>query len=301
MLNFAPVKYANCFESEGGPIFSIEESKVDINGVKLYVANARLADVNRPAQHKHIIFSPVDGTGIDGSQIGARHKAISEAIERWAHYQSTHTSEKKDYGFNVDPTSNGMAAFPGLFARQARKYAFREAVERFSLIAWWHGLSKLKENCDNVDGIRMFLLDQPFKDHKMVITQRATDKGYTAFGYGCAKNLLEAREGAISEMERSRILLESFFKRNPGFEIGDLSTIPDYMERRLVYFSMPEGVAEFEDKLAHSNGSICPEKPKPVFDGEIKGPWSKYATVWRIAFEMPTQAYLDPNQLFFYW
>jgi hypothetical protein len=300
MLHLAPVKYANCFESEGGPLHSIEESKIEMNGERLTVANATLADNHRSVNRRQRIFAPIDGTGLDRNPATARYKAISEAVERWAHHDMSPSPEGKRYGFGEDPTSNGMSAFPGLLPRQARQFALNEAIERFSLIAWWEGLTSIEEVGVTGSPIRTYLIHQPFKNHKVVITRRETSRGYTVFGYGCSKHLAKARDNAIFEMERSNIMLETFFYRNPGFELGDLSTISDYMERRLVYFSMPEGVAAFEERVSNPPPKDLLEKPKVYFDGEIGGPWSSYATVWRIAFVMPTTKYLDPNCLFFY-
>jgi hypothetical protein len=38
-----------------------------------------------------------------------------------------------------------------------------------------------------------------------------------------------------------------------------------------------------------------------AFDGEIPGPWSRWATVWRHAVVMPTDEYLNPHSNFFFW
>jgi hypothetical protein len=38
-----------------------------------------------------------------------------------------------------------------------------------------------------------------------------------------------------------------------------------------------------------------------MFDGPIVGPWSRYATVWRVALELPTAGYMEPKLEFFFW
>ena len=37
------------------------------------------------------------------------------------------------------------------------------------------------------------------------------------------------------------------------------------------------------------------------FDGELPGPWSRYATVWRVVADMPSRDYLNPKCSFFFW
>jgi len=303
MLSLAPVKYANIFASDGGPVYSIEESKLYLGDRHWAVANVRLIDRYRPQSSGHVLFAALDGTGLDLNPLHARYKAISEALERWALLEVRKREDRDRYGFAEDPTSNGMAAFPGFFSRQARKYALREAVERYALIAFWHGMLRLESASSGVyTGLTSYRIVQPFKHHEVAIVRRESKKGFTTFGYGAGERWEDAVQSAVLEMERSNILLELFYKRNPGIECGDLSTIVEFVERRLVYFSMPEGVECFEEKLQASQSvQIAPKKPEVLFDGEIKGPWSRYANVWRVAFKMPSRDFLDPDQMFFYW
>jgi hypothetical protein len=81
---------------------------------------------------------------------------------------------------------------------------------------------------------------------------------------------------------------------------GALVKAANFLERRAVHFSTETGYAQFRDRLARK-----PDKPapswRPVFDGEIRGPWSRWTTVWRCAVAMPTAAYLDPKSDFFFW
>ena len=69
----------------------------------------------------------------------ARYMAISESLERWAFHVKVNDFDRDLYGFDRDASSNGMAAFPGLFSSQCRKKAYWEALERFCVIAWWDG------------------------------------------------------------------------------------------------------------------------------------------------------------------
>src|ERR1022692_2454767 len=61
-------------------------------------------------------------------------------MERWAFRVKVRAPDRELYGFDIDESSNGMAAFPGLFHTEARKRALLEAVERASVIAWWEGV-----------------------------------------------------------------------------------------------------------------------------------------------------------------
>jgi len=304
MLNLAPIKFANCFASDGGPLHSVEASTIELDGETWAVANARLADSFRPTSRRNVVFGSIDGTGLDKNPLHARFKAISEAIERWAFFSTVHSTEAKRYAFDYDSTSNGMAAFPGFFTRQCRPYALCEAIERYSLYAMWDGKLGMEEIFpDTKVPTRVYRILHPFDSHEVVIVRRESNKGFTVWGYGGAGSIKTALESAILEMERSRILLERYYKQNPGMEAGDLSAVPDMMERRLVYFSMPEGVSEFDTKFAACSSTELGRqtKPKVVFDGELKGPWSKYASVWRVVFEYPTTQFLNPDALYFHW
>ena len=301
MPNLAPVKYANCYETVGGPIRLIEESSIKIGGLMHSVANASLDGPFRMKTGSGVVFASVDGTGIDIDPIQARYKAISEAIERWA-FGVAHLSDAKEkYGFLMDHTSNGMAAFPGLFSRQTRSFALREAVERFSLVAWWNEETGIKELGQDSKGLEVFEILQPFRKHKVVLLRRIKANDYNVFSYGCGSDLDSAKQSALFELERSDILLESFYGRNSGFEWEDLSTIESFVERRLIAFSLPEGLELFEAKVEKTKDLNTIAKPKVLVDRQIPGPWSKYAFVWRVLFDMPSDDYLNPEELTFYF
>jgi hypothetical protein len=306
MLNLAPVKYANCFVRNSGPIQSLESSELTVAGRRLSVANARLRSDLYPPSATGALFRVVGGTGVDGNPLHARFKAISEAMERWAFHATLQGEPCGRYGFDHDPTTNGMAAFPGLFARQARVHALREAVERYALIAWWHGLLGLEFLSFQTDAMGRrtwsYRILHPFAKHEVVLLRQEGKRGCSVYAFGGAPDLEKARNGAEVELERCTIVLESFFCQNPAWEAGDVSTISDWMERRILYFTTPEGVETFEQRVK-SSLKVKPniQRPSIRFDGEIRGPWSTYATVWRVALTMPTQDFLDPERLFFFW
>jgi hypothetical protein len=81
---------------------------------------------------------------------------------------------------------------------------------------------------------------------------------------------------------------------------GALVKAANYLERRALHFSTEVGYAQFRERLSRRADRPAPEW-HPVFDGEICGPWSRWATVWRCAVTMPTHEYLEPESNFFFW
>ena len=136
MFSLAAIRYRSVLAADGGPVECIEEGELTVFGKKLRQANARLSK-NLVPRHEMQIFSNADGTGMHPSPMIARHMAVSEALERWAYHDSMRSSKRALFSFDVDGSSNGMAAFPGLFVQMARRRAFFEAAERFCLLNWW--------------------------------------------------------------------------------------------------------------------------------------------------------------------
>ena len=139
MLNLAAFRYRNILAASGGPLERLEMADVTILGQREFLANAYLKVGLVEDRGNRVLFSPANGSGTSPSPMVARFMAISEAMERWAHWQLHTSTDKGKYGFDVDPSSNGMAAYPGLFRRQARPSALMEAAERFNLLNWWEG------------------------------------------------------------------------------------------------------------------------------------------------------------------
>src|ERR1044071_7034575 len=150
MLSLAGLRYRNVLAEHGGPIQRIETGHFPVRGRRTILANATLVP-GLVRKGPLSLFSDADGTGTHPVAAVARHKAVSEAMERWAFHALVRSDRAEEFGFDVDPSSCGMAAFPGFLRRQARRSAVLEAVERFSLIAWWDG---------KIDG-RLFETDWP--------------------------------------------------------------------------------------------------------------------------------------------
>src|SRR4051812_18550664 len=138
MLSLAGLRYRNVLAEFGGPVERIEAGHFFVRGRPAILANATLSQ-GLIRKERLFLFSDAHGTGVAPVASVARHKAVSEALERWAFHSLVRSERAEQFGFDVDPSTTGMSAFPGVLRRQARRSAVLEAVERFSLIAWWEG------------------------------------------------------------------------------------------------------------------------------------------------------------------
>jgi len=299
-MNLAPFRFARVLFRQGGPIERIEYGRIEAAGESLFQANAYLARHLHLERSTNQIFGTADGSGTHRSALIARYKAISEAMERWALYYLSQAELGHEFGMDRDPTSTGMAAFPGLFKAQARRRARREAVERFCLVGWWDRQLRSRKLpvTDRVEGIE---LQNPLSRDRVVVTWEESAEGLVAYGFSASRTLSRAVWKARIEMERMASVLHRYLMANPGFELSDLPTLENRMERRAMYFAMPEGHQEFQSRVQSSSSNPLTERLLPLVDREVVGPWSRYATVWRILYPMPTQAYLRDRDLFFYW
>jgi len=114
MFSLAAINYRDVFTSDGGPIDRVSSGSIDVLGKQAHQANAYLAPGLIRGKPALCVYGNADGTGASGSAQVARHMAISEALERWAFYELSQGDESAKYGFDVDNSTNGMAAFPGL-------------------------------------------------------------------------------------------------------------------------------------------------------------------------------------------
>jgi hypothetical protein len=294
MLSFAPFLYRNVSADDGGPIQRTEDAgTLDIGGRPETQVNAFLRPELAVGKMGHAVYGNADGTGSAVSPAVARHKAISEALERWAFLAVHRSGDAEKFGFNHDRSSNGMAAFPGL-KFQARKAAKYEALERWALIGWWAGhfnaTTRIVPGYENFGAVRI-LHGQP---EEVVILYRKSDSGLVSYGHAAGRTLGSAAGKAAVELARSEFVLARHRAK------GALARISDFMERRAVHFSTDEGFSEFCGRLERS-ADKAPPVWKTIFDGEIPGPWSQWATVWRHCVEMPTHAFLKKEENFFFW
>ena len=88
--------------------------------------------------------------------------------------------------------------------------------------------------------------------------------------------------------------------KNESIRDADIARMEDTFERRIAHFSRPEGFRLFHERLKRQNHRKT-EKAEIHFDGPVKGPWSKYATVWRTVIVPPTRRHLSDTVDYFFW
>lgn len=293
MLSLAAIRYRSVLESEGGPISFIEEGELSIQGVRYFQANAHLRASLVPRRERQL-YSPADGSGMHASPMVARHKAISEALERWAYFATVSSPKNAVFGFHVDRSSNGMASFPGLSKRSARKVARYEAIERFCVLNWWEGYLEGTPRPTKWPGVTAVSFVLSETDVAVILFMRS-DSGRYAYGHAAGWSFDAACERAHLEMFRHEWAISSWINN------GRQSSPDDLFEKRALFFSTDKGHGVFENRLVQS----AIRKPLPVrlvvCDSEIIGPWSKYSTVWRYLLRPPSERFLSSDGQYFFW
>lgn len=297
MLSLAPIKYRHVFATEGGPIDRVEFASYDHWGKQVTESNAFLKNDVYPGFRQQY----PDGAGTHTSPLIARFMAISEAIERWALHAIVASNNADNYGFDVDITSNGMAAFPGLFDFQVRHKAFGEAIERHCLISWWEGLLPTKFLTLPYPQQQGLEINNPFSSHSVVILWEYCEQKYYAFSFGSGRNLQNAIWRASIELVRTQRYLQYYYQEHPHSTLDDIYEIEDMIEKRIVYFSTPQGYEKFLQRLNYPQKKSVPPPLKFLFDGKIDGPWNNYAQVWRIVLNPTTRKHLETTPDFFFW
>jgi len=295
MLSLAPFLYRNVFAEDGGPIQRVQSGTLPILGTAAFQSNAYLRPELVTGKSGHAVYGNADGTGSATSPAVAEHKAISEALERWA-FLDTHKKGGRrlaEFGFDHDRSSNGMAAFPG-FKSSAKRSAMYEAIERWAVIGWWDGyLDAEVTSAPIYKNVGMVRIKHGQRGEVVVLFHKSAS-GFVSYGHAAAENITTAVTKAAVELARTEFVLACYRAK------GSLASIDNYLERRAVFFSSEEGFKMFQERLDRK-----PNKPAPlwrtIFDGEITGPWSKWATVWRHCVEMPTHAFLERDANFFFW
>ncbi len=297
MLSVAGYRYRNVLEAQGGPVTRISLREFQVYGRKMYQSNAWLSP-SVVAPQKHLtLYSDADGTGTSELPMVARHMAISEAMERWAYRVKVRADDRELYGFDVDESSNGMAAFPGLFHTEARRRAHLEAVERASIIAWWEGLIDGEVHTTDWPGVSALVLPSPIGFGVTVIAFREAAAGCFAYGQGAARDFFGACERAVMELARNEYVL-GLRRVSQGLSTVEKPT--DLFERRCVFFSTPEGHAMFLERI-HRKTRGPRFTSEIVCDTDIAGPWSEYASVWRTVIRPVTKEFLVNSERYFFW
>lgn len=294
MVTLAAFRYRNVLAQYGGPIGSLEVASTCAGQ---FQANAWLAD-NRGSRPKaRALYGACHGTGTHASALVARFIAISEALERWAHYAIESGQARSTGGFEIDPSSNGMAAYPGFTHRPARRCALLEAIERASLFDWWEGRAPGRRVESESAGVGAVRLDNPFRVGVTAITFREFAPGWFSYGHAAAMEWRDACDRARIEMDRGAMVLERYrVLRAAGKAIEPV----DLFERRCVFFASTRGHELFLERLHTAPTAFC-RSWRIAFDREIKGPWSRYATVWRVVIPPATSDYLAADERYFFW
>ncbi len=298
MLSLAAFRYRNVLTLAGGPIERLEIMDTEVLDERAFIANAYLKDgiIVRPQARE--LYSQANGSGTAPSAMVARFMAISEAMERWAHWHLHESSEGPKYGFDVDPSSNGLAAFPGFFSRQARHGALLEAVERFNLLNWWEGRLPAIESETRWPGVRAVTICSEMPGFTVVVYKR-TDAGFFAYGHGAGRDFESACRKAAMEMERHDQVVTSFATEHGGKIRDQLPRDAHPIERRSLFFALDEGHELFLERVRSQPAPTA--TAKLVYDGPVPGPWSRYADVWRVVYEPPSRRFLGLEENYFLW
>lgn len=295
MFSLAAFRYRKVLAADGGPVASVESFTLPVRGRSMVQCNARLS-VGLMAKPNHCVYGDADGTGTHRDIKVAQAMAVTEALERWAFHSTVDCSRAAEFGFDVDPSSNGMAAFPGIFSRDARRRAMLESVERFSLIAWWEGQARWEEFDTDWPGVSAVAIDGPFGG-VTVIAYCRTDQGMYAYGYAAEESFSAAFDRALIELSRHEAVLCSWWIRLISQEEPRLT---NRFERRSLFFASEEGHHCFQRRLEDRSQAAMPDA-SVICDREIVGPWSEYTTVWRFALRPPSSGYLNGGDDYFFW
>lgn len=285
VLSLAPLKYRAVYAERGGPIGRVQVAEGRLfGGGPCYQASAFLRDDFRPKGLVRLaLYGDEEGSGTDASRTVACYKAVSEAIERWAFYEAVEGPLAEKLGFEADPTTAGMAAFPGLGSGGARAVALSEAVERWGILEWWRGRLPSRARPAPVAGLRALEVLTPFHDRSIAIlwTVGLGCSG-AAYGFSGGVDFSRAADKALVELTRNQRVLDAFQGSGGGARTPESS-----LERRLLRFNGSAGLESFLARVSAAEAEPQPARsaPKPLVDAELRGPWTRYASVWRVLFE----------------
>lgn len=296
MLSLAAFRYRNVLAREGGPVERVELADTMVLGERRFLANAYLVAEFAGNRDGSTLYSKANGSGLAASAMVARFMAISEAMERWAHWQLQASPERHRYGFDVDPSSNGLAAFPGLWRRQARHGALLEAAERFNLLNWWEGKLAAREAETRWPGVQAAIICSQVPGMTVILFKR-TEDGFFAYGHAAALDFETACRKAAGEMERHARVVSRFASRHAGQLRNQLPAEAHPIERRSLFFAQEEGHELFLERLRSPARGAA--EPKLVYDGPVPGPWSRYADVWRVVYAPPSRRFLGMEENYF--
>lgn len=220
------------------------------------------------------IYSNADGSGTSKYKNIAIYKGISEALERWAFHETIDSKQAKNFCFDVNPSTTGMAAFPSFFRKQARQRAIYEASERWALHEFWRGNLPIIEHLSLIPNLRHIEIITPFNNVKVSLLCYQKNDQFL-YSFAADSILYESYNHALVELSRNLRV----FEKLQGIE-KKFSDFIDISDRRIYFFSTIDGHQLFIDKINSSPNSIKVNS-KLICDKEIIGPWSEYTKVWR--------------------
>jgi hypothetical protein len=294
MLSLGSIRYRNVLATRGGPIAQIETGQLSVRGRRTILANARLIP-GLSRDRSLSLYSSADGTGTDPVPAVARHKAISEALERWAFNATVKSERAEEFAFDVDPSTCGMSAFPGLLRRHARRKAVLEAVERYSLMSWWEGTAEGRHFDTDWPGVSAVAIDGALGGVTVIVYAKTEWGGYV-YGHAAEENFSAACEHAVVELARHELIMRASWLATVA---GQPVKSSNLFERRCLFFASDEGHERFLARLGRPARGALPT-PEILCDRELPGPWSDYATVWRFALRPPSDGYLRGGDGYFF-
>jgi hypothetical protein len=217
-------------------------------------------------------------------------------MERWAHWELHRSPERHKYGFDVDPSSNGLAAYPGFWRRQARLGAQLEATERFNLLNWWEGRLPALETETRWPGVRAATICSQAPGITVILFKR-TKEGFVAYGHAAGMDFDSACQRAAGEMERHEQVVSRFALSHAGKIRDQLPANAHPLERRSLFFALDEGHELFLERLR--SPARAEAELKLVYDGPVPGPWTRYADVWRVVYAPPSRRFLGMEENYF--
>ena len=283
MLNLSPWYYRDLI-SERSIIVKNDIYEIELfDGKKYFESNAFLNPELRPEWlGKSKLYKDCDGSGTDIYKNIAVYKGISEALERFAFYQTADLYEK-EFCFDLNPTTTGMAAFPHLFVKFARENAKKEAVERWAIHQFNLKLLPVVQHRD-FGSINVFELVTPFSNLKTCILHH-NNLDQHVYSFATDSSILKAIEKAQVELSRNMAVL----KKLAGIEKEELEAV----DRTLAFYASQEGFEKFNSLIKSSPDVIVNVNPRILCDKELIGPWTKYTKVWRYLLE---DSYFDCSQ-----
>jgi len=244
-----------------------------LDGKKVFESNCKLKNHLRPSWlEKSNLYKDADGTGAAETKNVAVYKGISEALERWAFYQSIDTDQIK-YAFDLNPTTTGMASFPHFLKSGAREKAKAEAIERWAIHQFNRKKLPISKIQTKIFGLEYFRINVPFKNYFVSVLSLKKEDRYF-YGFASSSSEEECFFKALVELDRNLRMEKSFFGKS-------LEDFDSPVDRTLFYFSTQEGKEKFDKVVSDAPSFLSEFSGKILCDREIKGPWSKFTVVWR--------------------